>query len=382
MDTINRSSTEYFSKYGKPVISVRAPGRINLIGEHTDYNNGFVLPAAIQQSVYIHAGFSNDDTCRLFASDLDTDYHFKLRDFYPVGGWADYIMGVLREFQAKFATERGFNMVISGDIPQGAGLSSSAALECAALLAISKLYEKNLQPLEMARMALNAERSFVGLECGIMDQYASIFGKRNHVLLIDCMNETHRDVPLDLGDHSLVLCNSHVVHELAGSAYNERRQQCGEGVTVIRKEYPHVTSLREVSLDMLSALRNTMKPVIFDRCAYVIRENNRVLDVVDKLEAGDLTGIGKLLYEAHDDMRENYEVTCPETDYLVELAHSSGVVLGARQMGGGFGGCTLNLILKNDVDAFREAVTAPYLERYGKMPTLIETETSNGAGIL
>ncbi|MCA6074811.1 galactokinase [Fulvivirga sedimenti] len=378
MNISDRIAEEYRSRFGDSSIVVSAPGRINLIGEHTDYNNGFVLPAAIHQSVYICAGFSEGDECTLVALDLDKTYQFRLGEFASVGGWQDYILGVLHEFMQKFTIDRGFSMVISGDIPQGAGLSSSAALECAGLMALSNLYQVQLAPLTMARMALNAERSFVGLDCGIMDQYASVFGKKDHVLLIDCMNETHREVPLQLREYCLLLCNSNVAHELADSAYNERRKQCRNGVDIVRREFPHVTSLREVSLEMLERTKGNMDPVVYRRCAYVIRENNRVLRVVDYLQAGDLPDVGQQMYEAHDDMKVNYEVTCDETDFLVELAHSSGKVLGARQMGGGFGGCTINIIKNEDVNAFSDLVISEYVKKFGKTPTFITAETTDG----
>ncbi|MEJ2003772.1 MAG: galactokinase, partial [Cyclobacteriaceae bacterium] len=367
---------------GDPVL-VSSPGRINVIGEHTDYNMGFVLPAAIDKSIYIAVGLSENQQCRLIANDLNEDHTFYMDDLKKTGSWPDYIIGVFREIAGNITSPRGFNMVISGDVPLGAGLSSSAALECAAGLALSHIYGLNLGKLEIARIGLKAERSFVGLDCGIMDQYASVFGKEDNVLLIDCQNETHRHINLHLGDQELLLVNSHVTHQLAAdSAYNERRTQCMEGVRMVNQVYSHVRSLREVSMDMLDKVSESMEDIIYRRCAYVIRENARVLEVTDLLESRELTKAGAILFEAHDDMKRNYEVTCKETDFLVQLARDTGFVMGARQMGGGFGGCTINLLPTDKLDEFREFTDRKYNDAFGISPEFIEISISDGASLI
>ncbi len=363
-------------------VAVRAPGRINIIGEHTDYNLGFVLPAAIDRYIYVTASLSQSQDSHLIAHDIGETYSFAIDQLKPQGGWSDYIVGVFREFKDKFGVKEGFNMVISGDIPAGAGLSSSAALECAAGLALQHLYGLSAEKIDIVRIGLRAERSFVGLDCGIMDQYASVFGKKNQVLLIDCMNETHRYVDFRPGDYELLLVNSMVTHALADSEYNKRRMECERGVQAVRRIYPHVNSLREVSMDMLNRVKGEMEDVTRRRCAYVIRENARVLDVTDLLEDDSLNEVGRILFDAHDDMRLNYEITCSETDFLVDLARESGLVDGARQMGGGFGGCTLNLLPGDNIAAFKELVRERYKNRFGKDPQFLNVSIANGASII
>jgi galactokinase len=287
-------------------------------------------------------------------------------------------MGVVYEMLQTGSLDSGFDMTISGDIPLGAGLSSSAALECAAAFAINTLYGLEIDRLDLVRIGLRAERHFVGLDCGIMDQYASFFGKQDSALLIDCMNETHRSVSLNLEDCRFLLINSMVVHDLADSPYNVRRGQCEEGVKAVRKLYPHVRSLREVSMDMLDRVSSEIDEVVYNRCAYVIRENERVLKVVDHLDAGALAQVGSVLYAAHEDMRRHYDVTCPETDFLVELAAKTGKVIGARQTGGGFGGCTINMVPADFVEEFKSIVSQSYQSQFGKKPEFIPVRTSNG----
>jgi len=359
---------------------VRAPGRINLIGEHTDYNNGFVLPASIDRAIYAGIERSGTTTCTIEALDLDEVYTFALNEVERTGTWADYVLGVYCGIAATHELREGFNLVIAGDIPMGAGLSSSAALECATAYAIKQLYGLNLDDISLVRLALETERTFVGLDCGIMDQYASVFGKKDHVLLIDCQTETHRYFKLKLNGYIMLLVNSGVTHALAGSAYNERRRQCEAGIAVVREIYGHVRSLREVSMDMLERAASHMDPLIFRRCAYVIRENERVLEAGDLLEAGSVREAGRLLFEAHEDMRENYEITCAETDMLVNEARDSGIVAGARQMGGGFGGCTINLVHAPDERRFRDLITKKYRRTFGKTPDFIDVMTAMGVG--
>ena len=364
--------------FGEAAVLVRAPGRINIIGEHTDYNMGFVLPAAIDRGIYCTISKSQGSQCRVHALDFQDTHTFDLKDFTRAGTWPDYIMGVVHEILQTHSLDSGFDMTISGDIPLGAGLSSSAALECATAFAISTLYNLKIDRLDLVRIGLRAERHFVGLDCGIMDQYASFYGKRDSALLIDCMNESHRYVDLKLEDFRFLLINSMVVHDLADSAYNVRKSQCEEGVRAVRLLYPHVRWLREVSMDMLDRVSSKIDEVVYNRCAYVIRENERVLNVVDHLGAGALAEAGSALYDAHEDLRRHYDVTCPETDFLVELAAKTGKVVGARQTGGGFGGCTINMVPSGFVDEFKAMVSQSYQRQFGKNPEFIPVQTSKG----
>jgi len=381
--TITQKTGRIFKEnFSTDPIIVRAPGRINIIGEHTDYNLGFVLPAAIDRFVYAAVALSGSEQCHLMALDLGKTHSFHIHKAERTGTWADYIIGVFRELKDKYQIDGGFNMVITGDIPAGAGLSSSAALECSAGLALQQVYGLNLEKIDLVRTGLRAEINFVGLACGIMDQYASVFGEQDKVLLIDCMNETHRYVDLNLGDYQLLLVNSLVTHDLADSAYNERRKECERGVEAVRREFPHVTSLREVSMDMLNRVKREMEEVIYRRAGYVIRENERVLETTDLLENNSIEEVGRILFEAHDDMRVNYEITCAETDFLVTLARESGLISGARQMGGGFGGCTLNLLHGKDVAAFKDYTSSRYMNKFGHEPMFIEVSTASGASVI
>ena len=374
--------TAFHDRYGPVELLSRAPGRINMIGEHTDYNMGFVLPAAIDRYIIVAASRAEGRKGKIYAMDLNDECDYDIQDLRPTGTWADYILGVLKELRPLHQADTSLNMVVAGNIPQGAGLSSSAALECAAIISAASLLDIEMDRITMARKALHAERKFVGLDCGIMDQYASMFGEKDHFLLIDCLTETHRSCVFDIGDHSLLLVNSNVHHSLADSAYNERRRQCEAGVAAVRKVYGHVRYLREVSIDMLNKVKEDIDPVIYNRCAYVIRENQRVLEMVEALEKKNLDSAGKLMFAAHDDMKINYEITCAETDFIVEKAAESGRVAGARQMGGGFGGCVLHLLHKEHETEYMEIIANDYKNKFGHAPSFIPVSTADAAEII
>ncbi len=356
--------SDFFQRrYGYPPLLVRAPGRVNLIGEHTDYNGGFVLPAAIDKEIVFALGLNDLGTLRLFSYDHGEGYDLVL-DGGPVQPgktmWANYLKGVVAQFQLRGVAVPGFDCVFGGNIPMGAGLSSSAAVECGLAFALNALLKTNLSRLELAQLSQAAEHQFAGVQCGIMDQFASLFGQAGQVVKLDCRSLEYRYFPFDSAAYHLVLCNSGVKHSLASSAYNTRRQECEQGVATLRRHYPAVQSLRDVTLPQLEIHRAGLDPVVYRRCRYVVQENLRVEAACGHLAAGDMPAFGQQMYASHAGLRDDYEVSCPELDVLVEVARRHAGVLGARMMGGGFGGCTINLMPADAVAGFVAAATVAY----------------------
>ncbi len=350
-----------------PALIVRAPGRINLIGEHTDYNEGFVLPAAIDRAIWFAVSPRTDTTLDLYAQDLQEAHTVTLDHLEKSGkGWPDYLLGTFSELQKDGKIVKGVNVVFGGDIPLGAGLSSSAAVESGMLFALNELFDLGLSRPDLARLAQRAENRFVGVPCGIMDMYASLLGKAGHALQIDCRSLTHRYFPFQFPEHTLLLCNSGVKHQLVDSEYATRRQQCEEGVRLLQPLHPEVRSLRDVTLEMLTAARQRFPEVVFKRCQYVVKENARVLAACHALETGQLEELGDLLYQAHQGARDEFEISCPEVDFLVEQARLHPAVLGSRMMGGGFGGCTINLVRRDGVADFQEQAVHNYQRAFGR----------------
>jgi len=346
------------SSNSEPIL-IAAPGRVNLIGEHTDYNGGFVLPCAIQFQITLAIASNGLDQFRCYSESFG-DVEFSIHDFSKGHSWYHYIMGVIDGFRSKGFSINGFDLALTSDIPFGAGLSSSAALCCGVAFGISILEKMNTARLELAYIAQYAEHEFAGVKCGLMDQYASLFGVKNSAILLDCRSVTHEIIPLNLGDYALLLINSGVKHHLADSAYNRRRESCEQGVKCIAEKFP-VSSLRDVTKDMLDDTKIRMGDEAYVRCLYVMDEIQRTKEAAQLLMNGDITGFGHLMYETHEGLSKLYEVSCEETDYLVTVARESGMVLGSRMMGGGFGGCTLNLIRKDRIHEFLDIVTSAHL---------------------
>jgi len=345
---------------------IRSPGRINLIGEHTDYNEGFVLPAAIDKELLVALAPNKTGICNLFSWDLQEQFSFRLSDLVKSSSnWANYIIGVVQQLNKHGYPVKGFDCVFGGDIPIGAGLSSSAALECGVAYGLSKLWGFDIPKLEIAKLAQSAEREFVGVQCGLMDQYANMFGKKDHLIRLDCRDLTHEEIKVDFSNHCLLLFNSNVKHELGNTAYNTRRLECEEGVRMMKQDFPEVQSLRDCQSSMLSAI-DPMYKKIRNRCKYVIEENDRVLGGGVDLVKGRLEAFGQKMYQTHDGLSEKYQVSCPELDILVSLTRDEDTVLGARMMGGGFGGCTINLIIDNEVDDLIKRVADQYGKATGK----------------
>lgn len=374
----------FYRLYNKKPILVQAPGRINLIGEHTDYNDGFVFPAAIDRYItFAIAANGTQSQCRLFAMDLDDSFEFDLSRFQPLTkGWPNYLMGVVSELQQHGKKLQGFDCVFSGNIPRGGGLSSSAALECGLAYGLNSLFNLNLPALKLAKIAQLAEHHFVGVKCGIMDQFASMMGKKEHAIQLDCKTMEFSYFKVDLQEYALLLCDSNVKHILASSEYNTRRLECDTGVAILKRYYPEIISLRDVSMEMLNTRKKDIPEIIFNRCRFVVEENRRVLEAGKAIRQNDLSKLGKLLYEGHNGLRDLYEVSCKELDFLVGLAQKANYILGARMMGGGFGGCTINLIQRSKVDHFQDHAQRQFEFKFGKKLTTFRVTCSDGVRLI
>lgn len=345
--------------------AIRAPGRVNLIGEHTDYNGGFVLPAAIDREVLMVGRRRPDHKIRLYSLDYREEAVGDVRtpDRAASPAWSRYVQGVVWALQQHGFTVGGFEAVLTGNVPQGAGLSSSAALEVATAMLLQALFELSLSGPEMAALCQEAENRFVGVNCGIMDQFISRMGKRGTVLLLDCRSLEHRWVPLPDDRVRIVIANTAVVRGLVDSAYNQRRAECEEGVRLIRQWEPAVSQLRDVTPEMLEKYASHLPEPVRRRVTHVVAENQRVLDTVAALEKGDWQRCGELLVASHESLRDLYQVSSPALDLMVELALSVPGVLGSRMTGAGFGGCTVSLVREEAVERFLETVIPEYRRR-------------------
>jgi galactokinase len=340
-------------KYGTPDLYAKSPGRINLIGEHTDYNFGFVLPAAIDKAIYLAIGKRNDEEIHLTAADLDESFSFSLSTIKKSNQeWPNYIIGIVDQLKKMNLQISGFNAVIAGDVPLGAGLSSSAALECVTVFALNELFGLGLSKLEMVQLAQRAENQFVGLQCGIMDMFASMFGKKDAVIQLDCRSLDYHYSPFNQKGIKIVLLDTCVKHSLASSEYNVRRRECELGVSEIRKKYPEVNSLRDVNSKMLVETQSNIDSKVFNRCTFIVEEIKRLQEGCKDLESNDLAAFGEKMYITHEGLSNLYEVSCKELDFLVSFSKDNTNVLGARMMGGGFGGCTINLVKEESVSDF------------------------------
>ena len=343
-----RAAAVFREYLGDPTGAVvaRAPGRVNLIGEHTDYNDGFVLPSTIDRHVEVVARLRSDRQVRIVAADLGErrENHLDKPIDYTDPGWLPYVLGVVHELAQRGRIEFGVDIVFRGTVPRGAGLSSSAALEVATALALDAVFNLWLNPIDMARLCRDVEHRYAGVRCGIMDQFASRLGRSDHALLIDCRSLDARHVPMPLDNHRLVIVDSGVRRELPDSAYNQRRTECEEAVAILREAENSITSLRDLTLDTLAKHENVLPPDLFTRCRHVVSENHRVLKACESLAGGDLPAFGRLMIASHFSLRNDFEVSHPALDRLVEEAIQVEGVLGARLTGAGFGGCTVNLV--------------------------------------
>lgn len=372
-----------FSETDSDRVRVAAPGRINLIGEHTDYNEGFVLPAAIGQQIEFDFEKNGEGSlCHISSSTLQKTMRADLNHLQPARGWENYILGVLSEISKRSGRVSGFNATLRSDIPPGSGLSSSAALECGLAYGLNALFELGLSPLELIRLSQEAERSFVGTQCGIMDQFACVMGRKNQFILLDCRDLQYRYIPAILGDYSLLLISSGVSHSLADSAYNQRRAECAAGVALLQKVCPEIHSLRDASLQQVESLKGAGPETVLQRCRFVVEENARVLRAAEALEHSDMESLGSLLSESHRGLRDDYQVSCREVDFLVDTALSFSEVLGARIMGGGFGGCSLNLVRTDAVEKVSAQLCRAYRQSFGREAEPLEVRISDGVRLL
>ena len=356
-----------------------SPGRINLIGEHTDYNGSFVFPGAVDKGMVAAIRFNGTDKIRAYAIDLNECAEFGFQENNPPqAGWAKYLFGVCREFIKRGKTIQGFDTAFSGNVPLGAGMSSSAALESSYAFALNDLLNLGVDKFELARIGQATEHNYVGVKCGIMDQFASIFGKEGNLMRLDTKTMEFDYFPFNPQGYKLVLVDSAVKHELASSAYNKRRESCERAAEAIRKNHPQVEFLRDATMEMLNEVKNDISDEDYLRAQYVIEETQRVLDVSEALERGDYETVGQKMFETHQGMSKLYEVSCEELDYLNDVAREHGVT-GSRVMGGGFGGCTINLVKDDLYDSFVSDVKKQYKEKFGKEPKIYDVVISNGA---
>lgn len=377
-EKISKKFQELFNTTGSFYTS---PGRINLIGEHTDYNGGFVFPGAIDKGMLAEIKPNGTGKVRAFSIDLDDYAEFGLtEEDAPKASWARYIFGVCREIIKRGGEIQGFDTTFAGDVPLGAGMSSSAALESTYAFALNELFDLNIDKFELAKIGQSTEHNYCGVNCGIMDQFASVFGQKGHLIRLDCRSLEYKYFPFDpeSAGYKLVLLDSVVKHELASSAYNKRRQSCERVVVAIKRNHPEVDFLRDATMEMLNEVKADVTAEDYMRAEYVIEEIQRVLDVCDALEEGDYETVGEKMYGTHHGMSKLYEVSCEELDFLNDIAKECGVT-GSRVMGGGFGGCTINLVKADKYDAFVKKAFAEYAKKFGHEPKLYNVVISDGA---
>ena len=381
--------SQFFNHFNQhPSLVVKSPGRINLIGEHTDYNHGFVLPAAIDKYIEVAIGKRTDGAIHMVALDLGETIILPIHNLTPhATQWVNYIIGVVDQvFNRMKATNEtklaaGFNICIQGNIPLGAGLSSSAAVECAVLFALNELYNLSLSRMQMALMAQAAEHRFAGVKCGLMDMFASLHGQKNKAILLDCDSLAFTYYPIELKDYSIVLFDTQIKHALASSEYNTRRLECEQGVKIIQEKYPTVKTFRDISLEQVEECLAS-RIMVYQRCKYVVEEIARVQLAVQDLAKGDMQAFGKKMFETHEGLSKLYEVSCPELDFLVnEVSHNENV-LGARMMGGGFGGCTINIIKKTAVEEITKELSAKYNQAMHKELSYYITSIEDGTHLV
>lgn len=371
--------TEKFSSVPQIYFS---PGRINLIGEHIDYNDGYVMPAAINKGIYFAVAANQSNHIRFYAVDFDETFSVDIADVSRMEGWKNYVLGVVNELLLLGKAIKGFDCVFAGDIPSGAGMSSSAAVEGGLAFALNSIFNCGLTLTEMALLCQRAEHTFPLVNCGIMDMYANLHGHKDHVLLLDCKNNTHKCFPLKLAGYKIVLINSKVHHSLADGAYNVRRQHCEEGLKILRKELA-VNSFRDIEdAETIAPFKDMMKPEVFNCCQYVVEEIQRTKTAALLLQQNNLSAFGKLMFETHDGLSKLYKVSCVELDFLVKAAAANSQVIGARLMGGGFGGCSINIVEEKSVIDFIEEITTTYKNQFGILPEAYVMQTADGTGLV
>ena len=369
--------------FGKASICVKSPGRVNLIGEHTDYNDGFVLPAAIDLATYFICNQNDVNKFRLYSYNLEEYYETPV-DKLAISNkkWANFLLGVIVQFVKAGKEVRGFDCVFGGDLPMGIGMSSSAALETGLAFAINQMGEFGYKNFDLVSFSQKAEHEYAGVQCGIMDQFAVMNGRTNQVIKLDCRSLDYSYHPFEMQDQMLVLVDSGVKRSLDGSEYNVRRQECDAGVSVLQKYNPEIRALRDVTIEMIQIHKKELDTLVYNRCLYVLEENIRVEKACEALDHNDFISFGKQMFDSHEGLKNLYEVSCPELDQLVELAKGVGGVLGSRMMGGGFGGCTINLIKKHAIGCFEENIIEHYKTSGGDSPHIIKINIDEGTHLV
>ncbi len=380
MKDLEKNILQAFKKlYNQQPMMFKAPGRINLIGEHTDYNDGFVFPAAIDKSIVLSICFNDSEKAHLYAYDLQDSLEIDLTQIKKSDKqWANYILGVINEFHKKSLEIKGFNCVFGGDIPHGAGLSSSAALETVFTYALNRLHQFQISKTEMIKMAQSAEVDFVGVNCGIMDQFISFNGQKNNALILDCRTLEYQYKNIHLDGYSILLVDTLVKHSLASGEYNIRREECEKGVTILQQYYPDIKNLRDIDFLHLEKVKKHFPKTIYNRCRYVVEENQRVQKASEYLENKQMELFGQELFKSHDGLSNLYEVSCAELDVLVDIAHKTKGVLGARMMGGGFGGCTINFVKTEKLDDLKNKIATIFNKSFGHCPKFYDVKIEGG----
>jgi galactokinase len=383
-DILIQKTTAFFeNSFGsEPQKIVLSPGRINIIGEHVDYNDGYVLPAAIDKIICFAFEKNDTNTSKIIAIDLDDSFELDLTTEMQLTDnvWTNYIRGVIHQLKSKGYKLEGFNCVFSSNIPVGSGLSSSAALECGFLFGIKALFDLDIKPVDIALMGQSAEH-WVGINCGIMDQFSSVMGQENKVIKIDCRTLEYEYHDADFNDYSLILFDSNVKHSLFSSAYNTRREECEEGLRIIKDNFPEITSFRDCTESQVLGLKANMTTAVFKRSLFAVKEIKRVIQACDALDKGDIPTLGQLMFETHEGLSVDYEVSCAELDMIVDTLKKEEAVVGSRLMGGGFGGCTINLIKKGHEERIKEQLTALYLTTFGIELKIYDVKIGNGTSL-
>ena len=378
-ELINEVREAFIEHFEEDPILIFSPGRINIIGEHTDYNDGFVFPAAIDKGIVAGIYRSNSVSCKAIALDLKSTFEFELNKLSPCeeGSWKNYLLGVVAEIQQRKKLIGNFNIVLKSNVPNGAGMSSSAALENSIVFGLNELFKLKMSKEEMIFISQKAEHNYVGVKCGIMDQYASMFGIKEHALLLDCRTIKSKPYKIDFKNYQLLLINTNVKHSLNDSEYNDRRSACEQVASLLK-----VKALRDVTISDLKTIKSKVTPLDYQKALYVIQENQRTIKAVEAIEKDDLETLGALIFQSHEGLSNQYKVSCEELDFLVEEAKKNNHVIGARMMGGGFGGCTINLIDNKEVENFIEHVSVNYLNKFGLKCSIYPIALSEGVHIL
>lgn len=376
---ISKVKDSFINKFNTDPLMIFSPGRVNIIGEHTDYNDGFVFPAAVDKGIVAAFHKSDAKVSTAYAIDMDESIVFELDKLKPSseGSWENYVLGVVAEMQNQNKVVGNFNIAFSGDIPAGSGMSSSAALENSVVFGLNELFNLGLSKTEMILISQKAEHNYVGVNCGIMDQYASMFGIENNALLLDCRTVEAIPFEINFQDHELILINTNVKHSLSDSAYNDRRSACENIASLLG-----IKALRDATEADLLTIKDQVTPENYQKALYVVQENDRAIKASQAMLDGDLETLGALIYGSHEGLSKQYKVSCDELDFLVEQAKLNAHILGARMMGGGFGGCTINLISKNAVEAFKTTVSKAYKAKFNKDCSIYAVKLSNGTHVI